>query len=199
MVVFLYFDIFFRYSQPVLKPKLHRDPDKKLGKCKNSGLGVYEMLQTDFNAYLRLHFGINRLNLFMLNSFNGLIHVTIWNNITLPLNTAGTVKFHYYDHPKLRYLLKTLCPKFKLFFSAFSTPSVPLIRDCLWDCPKVVFKTTFGSPKGGLIKEILLYFWKPHYRDWSHCTSTLIRAYTADACLLCVQHDKGSDLLLKNC
>ena len=49
--------------------------------------------------------------------------------------------------PKIkRYcLLKTLIAKFKLFFSSFSTPSVHLIRDHLWDCPKVVFKTTFGQ------------------------------------------------------
>ena len=33
-------------------------------------------------------------------------------------------------------LLKTLIAKFKLFFSSFSTPSVPLIKDHLWDCPK---------------------------------------------------------------
>ena len=56
--------------------------------------------------------------------------------------------------PKIKtfYLLETLFAKFKLFFSSFSTPSVPLIRDHLWDCPKVVFKTTFGqSPKVVLI------------------------------------------------
>ena len=49
--------------------------------------------------------------------------------------------------PKIKsfYLLKTLFAKFKLFFSSFSTPSVPLIRYHLWDCPKVVFKTTFGQ------------------------------------------------------
>ena len=33
--------------------------------------------------------------------------------------------------------------KFKLFFSSFPTPSVHLIRDHLWDCTKVVLKTTF--------------------------------------------------------
>ena len=40
--------------------------------------------------------------------------------------------------PKMKtsYLLKTLFAKFKLFFSSFSTPSVPLIRDHLWDCSK---------------------------------------------------------------
>ena len=49
--------------------------------------------------------------------------------------------------PKIKtfYPLKTLLAKFKLFFSSFSTPSVSLIRDHLWDCPKVVFKTTFGQ------------------------------------------------------
>ena len=47
--------------------------------------------------------------------------------------------------PKIKafYLLKTLFWKFKRFFSSFPTPSVHLIRDHLWDCPKVVFKTTF--------------------------------------------------------
>ena len=51
--------------------------------------------------------------------------------------------------PKIKtsYLLKTLFAKFKLLFSSFSTPSVPLIRDHLWDCPKVVLKTTFGQPQ----------------------------------------------------
>ena len=51
--------------------------------------------------------------------------------------------------PKMKasYLLKTIIAKFKLFFSSFSTLSVPLIRDHLWDCPKVVFKTTFGQPQ----------------------------------------------------
>ena len=46
---------------------------------------------------------------------------------------------------KISYLLKTLIAKFKLLFSSFSTPSVPLIRDHFWECPKVVFKTTFGQ------------------------------------------------------
>ena len=44
---------------------------------------------------------------------------------------------------KTSYLLKTLFVKFKLLFSLFSTPSVSLIRDHLWDCSKVVLKTTF--------------------------------------------------------
>ena len=49
--------------------------------------------------------------------------------------------------PKMKksYLLKPLIAKFMLFFSSFSTPSVPLIRDHLWNCSKVVFKTTFGQ------------------------------------------------------
>ena len=34
---------------------------------------------------------------------------------------------------------------FKLYFSSFSTPSVSLTKDHRWDCPKVVFKTTFGQ------------------------------------------------------
>ena len=62
-------------------------------------------------------------------------------------------RLQYSEIPLLRppkindifYLLKTLFAKFKLFFSSFSTHSVPLIRDHLWDCPKVVFKTTFGQ------------------------------------------------------
>ena len=47
--------------------------------------------------------------------------------------------------PKINpsYLIKTLFVKFKLFFSLLSVSCVPLIRDHLWDCPKVVFKTTF--------------------------------------------------------
>ena len=34
------------------------------------------------------------------------------------------------------YLLKTLFEKLKLFFSSFPTPSLHLIRDHIWDCPK---------------------------------------------------------------
>ena len=41
--------------------------------------------------------------------------------------------------------LKTLFDKFNLFVSSFSSPSTSLIRDHLLDCPKVVFKTTFGQ------------------------------------------------------
>ena len=41
--------------------------------------------------------------------------------------------------------LNTLFAMFKLFVSSFSKYSVPLIRDHLWDCPKVVLKTTFGQ------------------------------------------------------
>ena len=49
--------------------------------------------------------------------------------------------------PKIKtlYPLKILFWNFKLFFSSFSKTSVHLIRDHLWDCPKVVFKTTFGQ------------------------------------------------------
>ena len=43
------------------------------------------------------------------------------------------------------YLLKTLFWKFKLFFPSFSTLSEHLITDHLLECPKVVFKTTFGQ------------------------------------------------------
>ena len=51
--------------------------------------------------------------------------------------------------PKIKtsYLLETLFAKFKLCFSSFSTPSVPLIRDHFWDCPKVVFNTPIGQPQ----------------------------------------------------
>ena len=61
--------------------------------------------------------------------------------------------------PKIKtsYLLKTLFAKFKLFFSSFSTPSVPLIRDHLWDCPKWSLRPLLDSPKGGLNIGILLY------------------------------------------
>ena len=63
------------------------------------------------------------------------------------ITKANTVIIKLLRPPKIKtfYLLKTLFAKFKLFFSSFSTPSVPLIRDHLWDCPKVVFKTTFGT------------------------------------------------------
>ena len=49
--------------------------------------------------------------------------------------------------PKIKtfYPLKNLFWNFKLFFSSFSITSVHLIRDHLWDYPKVVFKTTFGQ------------------------------------------------------
>ena len=49
--------------------------------------------------------------------------------------------------PKIKtfFVLKTWFAEFKLLFSSFSRYSVPLIGDHLWDCPKVVFKTTFGQ------------------------------------------------------
>ena len=64
-----------------------------------------------------------------------------------PCENRNTAKFRYYDHLKIKtfYPLKTLFWNFKLFFSSFSTTSVHLIGDHLWDCPKVVFKTTFGQ------------------------------------------------------
>ena len=40
--------------------------------------------------------------------------------------------------------LKTLFAKFMLSFPSFSTARAHLIGDHLWDCPKVVFQTTFG-------------------------------------------------------
>ena len=69
------------------------------------------------------------------------------------LNSNNCWHFNMYSEipllrsPKIKtfYLLKTLFWKFKRFFALFSTLSVPLIRDHLWDCPKVVFKTTFGQ------------------------------------------------------
>ena len=70
------------------------------------------------------------------------IHSAVWK-------TENPVR--YSEIPLLRppkiktsYLLKTLFAKFRLFFSWFSTPSVSLIRDHLWDRPKVVLKTVFG-------------------------------------------------------
>ena len=48
------------------------------------------------------------------------------------------------------WILKTLFAKFKLFFSSFSTPCVPLIR-----------KPPLDSPKGGLSIRILLYMFEP--------------------------------------
>ena len=70
--------------------------------------------------------------------------------MTLSMVAHRPRKNNYSEIPLLRppkiktsYLLKTLFAKFKLFFSAFSTPSAYLISDHFWDCPKVVFKTTF--------------------------------------------------------
>ena len=61
------------------------------------------------------------------------------------LNTYSEIPLFRPPKIKTFYLLETLFANFKLFLSSFSTPSVPLIRDHLWDCPKVVFKTTFGQ------------------------------------------------------
>ena len=72
-----------------------------------------------------------------------------WSEMSLPQAQTDP---KYSDIPllwppkiKTSYPLNTLFVKLKLFFSSFSTHSVPLIRDHLWDCPKVVFKTTFGQ------------------------------------------------------
>ena len=94
------------------------------------------------------------LNTIYLNISNNLSPrklTSLWNFFfflsRMPRKLLNTVKFRYADHLKIKtfYPLKTLSAKFKLFFSSFSTLSVPLIRDHLWDCPKVVFKTTFGQ------------------------------------------------------
>ena len=63
--------------------------------------------------------------------------IILWNYSEIPLLRPPKIKTFY--------LLKTLFWKFKLFFFPFSTTIVHLIRDHLWDCPKVVFKTTFGQ------------------------------------------------------
>ena len=80
-----------------------------------------------------------------------------WNNSAMQERNNSAVMSDYFRNiyseipllrpPKIKtfYPLKTLFVKLKLFFSSFSIPSVPLIRDHLWDCPKVVFKTTFGQ------------------------------------------------------
>ena len=52
---------------------------------------------------------------------------------------------------KTSYLLKTLFAKFRLFFSSLSTPSAPLIKDHIWNCPKVVFDHFWTVPKVVLI------------------------------------------------
>ena len=66
---------------------------------------------------------------------NTLENLTVqWNSLLPPLKI------------KTFYPLKGLFAKFKLFFASFSTHSVSLIRDHIWD-----------SPKGGLNIGILLY------------------------------------------
>ena len=51
---------------------------------------------------------------------------------------------------KAFYLLKALFWKFKRFSFSFSSPSVYLIRDHLWDSPKWSLGPLLDSPKGGL-------------------------------------------------
>ena len=95
-----------------------------------------------------------KLQMLPLRSF---MHSTFFLQLSRKLLNAAyafffaSVRSVYSEIPLLRppgikafYLLKTLFAKFQLFFSLFSTPSVPL-RDHLWDCPKMVFKTTFGQ------------------------------------------------------
>ena len=81
--------------------------------------------------------------------------INTYSNGSSQLNDMATVPI-YSEIPLLRpHKIKTFCQsktfiaKFKLFFSSFSTPSVSLIRDHLWDCLKVVFKTTFGHSQRG--------------------------------------------------
>ena len=72
---------------------------------------------------------------------------SLWFQTSLELDGPKYSEIPLLRPPKIKtfYPLKTLFAKFKLFFSSFSTPSVSLIRDHLWDCSKVVFKTTFGQ------------------------------------------------------
>ena len=99
-----------------------------------------------------------KYTLFFLFFFFALFQNCSWIYASFALRLRCTYFFFFFfcfiysEIPLLRppkmkrsYLFKTLFAKFKWFFSSFSTPSVPLIRDHLWDCPKVVFKTTFGQ------------------------------------------------------
>ena len=92
----------------------------------------------------------------------------LWDDYANPFKFHVTyVMLVYSEIPLLRppkiktfYPLKTLFWNFKLVFSSFSTTSVHLIRDHLWDCPKVVFQTTFGqSPRWSYYRNftVLLY------------------------------------------
>ena len=83
------------------------------------------------------------------------MRVNVISGDDIDIFNIGIGSYLYSEIPLLRppkiktfYLLTSLFWKFKLFFSSFSTPSVPLIRGYLWDCPKVVFKTTFGQSQG---------------------------------------------------
>ena len=78
--------------------------------------------------------------------------------------------------PKIKasYLLKTLFAKFELFFSSFSTPSVPLISDHLWDCPKVVLKTTFEqSQRWSYYRNFTVSYPNEVEPVWSTATTTI--------------------------
>ena len=76
--------------------------------------------------------------------------------------------------PKIKasYLLKTLFAMFKLFFSLFSTPSVPLIRDHLWDCPKVVLKFHFWT-----VPKVVL-MWES-YCIYQNCFNVFLKVITS--------------------
>ena len=78
--------------------------------------------------------------------------VPVSRSPTAPDKLGLKLSHRYSEIPLLRplkiktfYPLKTLFAKLREFFSSFSAPSVSLIIDHLWDCPKVVFKTTFGQ------------------------------------------------------
>ena len=121
-------------------------------------------------------YNVWHFDLFTLKSFLGGIKIffsgqrVIWTYKSTVhefiFSGHGKMISKYSEIPLLRplkirtaYLLKTLFAKFKLFFSSFSTPSVHLIRDHLWDCSKVVFKTTFGqSQRWSYYRNFSVYF-----------------------------------------
>ena len=74
--------------------------------------------------------------------------------------------------PKIKtsWLLLTLFVQLYLFFSSFSTSSVPLIRDHLWDCQKWSLRPLLDSPKGGLNIGILLYIFNHEARKYLSAT-----------------------------